>query len=86
MKPCLFSYPPLYFLVHLNVREETRNFGKVKGGKTKLSGINCHSTLMMFSFDTLIKCKANEWNKLFKDIDKIEQIEESLLLVFFISF
>lgn len=70
MKSRLFCYPLIYFLVCLNIRAEARNFGKVKGGKTKWSGINCHSTLMMFSFDTLIKCKANEWNNTSRTLTK----------------
>lgn len=69
-KHCLFCYPLIHFLMCLNIRAEGSNVGKVNGGKINCSGINCHSTLMMFSFDTLIKCKTNERTKLFKDIDK----------------
>ena len=68
MKHCLFCYP--HFLMCLNIRAEASNFGKVNGEKINWSGINCRSTLMMFGFDTLIKCKANEQTKLFKDNDK----------------
>lgn len=58
-KDCLFSYPLIHFLMCLNIRAEASNFGKVNGGKINWSEINCHSTLMMLIFDTLINCKAN---------------------------
>lgn len=69
-KHFLFCYPLIYFLMCLIIRAEASTFGKINGGKINWSGINCHSTLMTFSFDTLIKCKANEQTKVFKDIEK----------------
>lgn len=69
-KHCLFCYPLTHFLMCLNIGAEASNFGKVNGGKINWSKINCHSTLMIFSFDRLIKCKAKEQATFFKDIDK----------------
>lgn len=85
-KDCLFSYPLIHFLMCLNIRAEASNFGKVNGGKINWSGINCHSTLMMLIFDTLIKYKANNGLNSSRTLTNRNWSKSLCYLYFFIFF